>query len=153
MRKIVYTLPDGSISIVTPIRNTYPEPEELSDEDIEQRAWGKLPADAIDPHYVDQGEIPTDRTFRAAWKADLTVDMDKARAIQKQRMRDARAPLLASLDVEYQRADEAGDDVAKAEIIVRKQVLRDVTADPAIAAAKTPDDLKAVWPTCLGDQA
>ena len=51
--------------------------------------------------------------------------------------------------MDYQRADEAGDTGAKADIAKRKQALRDVTADPAIEAARTPDELRAVWPAEL----
>lgn len=102
---------------------------------------------------VDDSEIP-DRQFRDAWTVDggaIVHDMEKARAIHRDRMRAARAPLLQALDVAYQRADERGDAEGKAEVVTRKQALRDVTADPAIAAAATPDALKAVWPQILSD--
>ena len=56
---------------------------------------------------------------------------------------------LAALDVEYQHADERGDVAEKARIAAKKQALRDVTADPAIEAAQTPEALKAVWPDIL----
>ena len=46
-------------------------------------------------------------------------------------------------------ADEAGDVAAKAVIAVKKRALRDVTDDPAIAAATTPEALKAVVPAAL----
>lgn len=150
MRHIVYALPGSdTVWIARPIRNTHPPEDHLTEAEIEQRAWDRLPADAIEPRFVDEAEVPVDRTFRDAWKPDLTVDMDKARAIHKDRMRAGRAPLMAALDVEYQRADERGDAEAKTAVAKRKQALRDVTADPAIAKARTPDDLKAVWPTAL----
>lgn len=149
MRKIVYEATEGGIAVVHPIRNTFPVEEDLTDAEVEQRAWDKLPADAIDPRFVDPEDVPTDRTFREAWKSDLTVDMAKARDIWRGKMRTAREPLLAALDIEYQRADERGDAEAKADVVSRKQALRDVTDDPAIDAAQTPDDLKAIWPTCL----
>lgn len=91
----------------------------------------------------------TDRTFRNAWKAGggrIDVDMPKAREIHRQRLRIARAPLLEALDVEYQRADETGDVQGKRRVAEEKQKLRDVTADPRIEAAETPEQLKAVWP-------
>lgn len=87
-------------------------------------------------------EKPTDRTFREAWNHDLSVDMGKAREIHRDRMRQLRQPMLSALDVEYMRADEAGDAAQKLEIIKRKQQLRDVTKHPAIESASTPDDLK-----------
>jgi hypothetical protein len=98
--------------------------------------------------------IPQDRSFRDAW-CDVTpepvidIDMDKARAIHKDRLRVLRKPLLAGLDIEYQRADERGNKTKKKKIVALKKELRDVTDDPAILAAKTPDELKAVWPVSL----
>jgi hypothetical protein len=98
-------------------------------------------------------QVPADRAFRDAWclrDGRMDHDMPKAREIHRQRMRAARAPLLAALDVDYQRADEAGNAKAKRDIAARKQALRDVTADPRIVAAETPEALKAVWPDVLG---
>ena len=95
---------------------------------------------------VDQGALPTDRSFRNAWKADMTHDMERCRHIHRERMRAVRAPKLAALDAEYQRADEGGDTEKKQAIAARKQALRDVTKHPDIEAVKTPEQLKAVWP-------
>lgn len=81
----------------------------------------------------------------------VTVDMAKARDIQRERIREMRAPVLAELDTAYQRADERGDTEAKANIASRKQALRDATEDPAIEAAQTPEELKAVIPDALKD--
>ena len=108
-----------------------------------------LPADAKEVRVADASEIPTDRTFRDAWrnngKGRLEVNMPMARELWRDLMRAARAPRLAALDVEYQRADETGDTARKADVARRKQVLRDVTADPRIEASTAPDELKAVW--------
>lgn len=81
----------------------------------------------------------------------ITISMVKAREIQRDRIRAMRAPVLAELDIAYQRADEQGDSEAKADIAARKQALRDATKDPAIDAAKTPEELKAVIPGALKD--
>jgi hypothetical protein len=97
--------------------------------------------------------IPADRMFRDAWchaGGHVDVDMDAARGIHRDRMRQARAPLLAALDIAYQRADEQGDAAAKAAVVAQKQALRDVTDDPTIATAATAGDLAAVWPAILG---
>ncbi len=109
------------------------------------------PSEIISAHPVDRSDIPEDFTFRDAWAFDgvISIDIDRARDIHKDRMRAVRAPLLRALDVEYQRADETGDIARKAEIVANKNALRDVTADPAISAALTPADLKAVWPSIL----
>jgi hypothetical protein len=72
----------------------------------------------------------------------ITINMDKAKAITKARLRTEREPLLAAQDVAYQRALETSADTSA--IVVEKQRLRDITqlAD----AATTLDELKAITP-------
>ena len=99
-------------------------------------------------------DIPADRTFRDAWRhtsGKIAVHMPTARDIHRSRIRSARAPRLAALDGEYQRADEKADAAAKAAVSTKKQALRDAPADPAIEAATTPEQLRAVWPKALDD--
>lgn len=94
-----------------------------------------------------KAEIPTDYSFRAAWKdtgSTIAVDMPKARELTRERLRRERAPLLAALDVEAIRAVEAKDEARLAEVAAEKQRLRDITALPAIDAATTPEELKAI---------
>jgi hypothetical protein len=73
----------------------------------------------------------------------ITVNMDKAKAITKTRLREERAPLLAAQDVAFQRALESNADTSA--IVAEKQRLRDITklAD----AATTIDELKAIIDT------
>jgi hypothetical protein len=97
-------------------------------------------------------DVPQDRTFRNAWTATgskVSIDMPKARDIHRDRLRALRLPKLLALDVEYQRADETDDKELKAEVVRQKRALRDVTADPAIEAATTPEELAAVIPAAL----
>lgn len=98
-----------------------------------------------------KSEIPADRYFRGAWTdtGKIDVDMSKAREIHKDVLRSMRTPLLAALDTEYLKADETGDSAEKLQIALRKQALRNVTDSPAIAAAATPEELKAVIPLAL----
>ena len=72
----------------------------------------------------------------------ITVNMDKARAITKTRLREERESLLAAQDVAYQRVLETNADTSA--IVAEKQRLRDITqlAD----AATTLDELKAITP-------
>ena len=79
----------------------------------------------------------------------INVNMDKAREIKKDMIREERNPKLAALDVDFMRAVEQGDTDLQATISAKKQALRDATDDPAIASATTPDELKAVVPTAL----
>lgn len=143
MKKIVFTRPDGGVSVIHPVISK--DDDGMSEEQALARALAKdVPADAINPTVVEEREVPSDRTFRDAWKHDggIVVDMPKAREIHKNRLRALRAPLLQALDVDFMRATERGTPTAG--IVAAKQVLRDVTKDPRIEAAKTPEDLKLV---------
>lgn len=70
----------------------------------------------------------------------ITINLDKAKVITKERLREERAPLLAAQDVAFQRALETGADTA--EIVAEKQRLRDITnlADQAASL----DELKGI---------
>ena len=132
------------------LKTLAPEWAETEDEFLSRLKARAVPPDARHVRYVDASSIPQDRTYRNALKHDLTFDMDKCRAIHRDRMRAARVPLLVALDVEYQRADERGDAATKQQVVARKQELREVTGHPDIDAAKTPDALKRAWPAVLG---
>lgn len=80
----------------------------------------------------------------------ITINMKKARDIQRGKFRLARKELLDKLDVDYMRAIENSDTAGAERIAAEKQKLRDVTKDARLEAAKTPDELKEVWPEVLG---
>ena len=75
------------------------------------------------------------------------IDMAKAKEIHKTNIREARKPLLESLDVEFQKALETG--ASTTDIIAKKNALRDAPADSAIDAASDADTLKAQWNTAI----
>ena len=77
----------------------------------------------------------------------IIINPDKAKAIWKDKWREARKPLLASLDIEFMKAVEAGDSAKQAEIASKKQALRDVTSTPI--DGNTPEEIKADWPENL----
>ena len=102
----------------------------------------------------DDYTLPSERTFREAWSfagnADagvISVDMDAAKNIWRDKIRQARVKPLATLDTDYMRALEIGADTTQ--ITASKQALRDAPADPAIDAATTPEELKLVQPAGL----
>ena len=70
----------------------------------------------------------------------ITINLDKAKVITKDRLRAERTPLLQAQDVAFQRALEEGSDTSA--IVAEKQRLRDITnlADQA----STLDELKAI---------
>ena len=73
----------------------------------------------------------------------ITINLDKAKDITKERLRAERTPLLQAQDVAFQRALEEGADTAA--IVAEKQRLRDITqlADQAT----TLDELRGL--SCL----
>jgi hypothetical protein len=73
----------------------------------------------------------------------ITINLDKAKAITKERLRAERTPLLQAQDVAFQRALEEGADTTA--IVAEKQRLRDITnlADQAT----TLDELKELGAT------
>jgi hypothetical protein len=78
----------------------------------------------------------------------ITINLDKAKNIQKDRWRNARKPLLEKLDVEFLKAIETNNTAKQQEIISKKQQLRDVT-NTDLSNISTPDQLKNVWPSIL----
>jgi hypothetical protein len=70
----------------------------------------------------------------------ITINLDKAVEITKNRLRQERAPLLQVQDVAFQRAAEEGADTSA--IVAEKQRLRDITA--LADEATTLDELKAI---------
>ena len=70
----------------------------------------------------------------------IVINLDKAKDITKERLRQERAPLLQKQDVAFQRALEEGVDTTA--IVAEKQRLRDITnlADQAA----TLDELKSL---------
>ena len=75
----------------------------------------------------------------------IGVNIPKAKELQKERFRQVRKPLLDALDIEYQRADEAGDASKKTEVATKKQALRDVTNNSTLNDASSATEVSAVW--------
>ena len=94
--------------------------------------------------------VPSDRNFRGAWVLNGSViseDLNKAKEIFADKIREARTPLLEALDTDYMKALEASADTTQ--IVADKQALRD--APTAGNSATTIAELKAAWPTACGD--
>jgi len=95
---------------------------------------------------VDKSDVLSDRTFRNAWitsKGKSTeVDLTKAKVIAKEKVREARTPKFAELDIAYQRAVEEDDSDKQAAVVVKKQTARDATADTKITNADSVANLK-----------
>lgn len=151
MKRIVYTRPDGGVSIVIPAPQAQRADE--TEADFLTRVRAAIPQDARDVTICEDTDIPADRTFRNAWTLDparpktpVGVDMPKARDIHMTRIREARAPEFARLDGEWMRATGQNDAAEAARIEAERQTLRDLPQTLDLTAAATADELKAIWP-------
>ena len=68
----------------------------------------------------------------------IIVDINKAKDITKDRLRQEREPLLLAQDVAFQRALETGADTSA--IVAEKQRLRDITT--LVNSVNTTEELK-----------
>ena len=129
-KRIIYTQ-NGVVKVFIPVEVG------LSTEDLSKLALAVVPK-GISFKVIDQSEVPSDRTFRAAWQVageSIGVDIVKAREVQKDRIRVARAPLMTALDYKQ----NAGEDVS-----VERQRLKDFTA--LVDSVSDVEELKAVMP-------
>jgi len=96
--------------------------------------------------------MPSDRHFRGAWSlsgAVISEDIDVAKEIFRDKIREVRKPLLDAEDVVYMKAMEADDATAKAASVAKKTSLRDAPAASAIDSATDIESLKAAWDSSL----
>ena len=128
---IIFTNSSGGVSVC------YPSGE-LTLEEVQAK---DTPTGSI---IVDDSTLPhAHDAFFDAWElsgSTVSVNLDKAKAITKARLRVEREPLLVAQDVAFQRALESNADTTA--IVAEKQRLRDITklAD----AATTLDELKSI---------
>ena len=115
---IIFKNENGNVSVCVP----------TGELDIETVKSKDTPGHSI---IVDADILPNkDGDFFDAWELNeeegtVSVNLDKAKTITKNRLRMERAPLLAAQDVAFQRAMETGADTTT--IVAEKQRLRDIT--------------------------
>ena len=113
---------------------------------------GELPIEAVLAKDAPSGAIIVDDStlpqgdgalFFDAWElanGSVSVNLDKAKAMTKTRLRAEREPLLQAQDVLFQRAQESNADTTA--IVAEKQRLRDVTS--LVDAETTLEGLRAL---------
>jgi hypothetical protein len=118
---IIHTNENGGVSV------TYPSPEFLETNTIEDVLAKDCPENAI---IVDASILPeSDSDFFDAWELSgttVSVNLTKAKALTKARLRREREPLLAAQDVLFQRAQESNADTTA--IVAEKTRLRNITS-------------------------
>jgi hypothetical protein len=78
----------------------------------------------------------------------ITIDINKAKDVWKDKIRIARKPALEKLDIDFVKAQETSSDTTG--IVADKQTLRDLPQQ--VDTATTVDEIKAVWNDMLGDK-
>jgi len=131
MQVIIYSNSSGNVSVCVP----------TGELPIEAVLAKDCPAGAI---IVDDATLPqADNDFFDAWElanSSVSVNLDKAKAMTKTRLRAEREPLLQAQDVLFQRALESNSDTSA--IVAEKQRLRDVTN--LVDAETTLEGLRAI---------
>jgi hypothetical protein len=126
---IIYKNDNGNVSVIAPTG-------EIS---IEEVLVKDCPNHAI---IVDSLELPEEHNcFFNAWElvdGKVIVNINKAKDITKDRLRQEREPLLLAQDVAFQRALESNADTSA--IVAEKQRLRDITKQ--VDAVNTLEELK-----------
>lgn len=116
---IIYTNERGSVAVCVP----------TGEIPIEQVKQTDIPA-GVESFIVDADSLPgQDGDFFDAWEQTngvVTVNLEKAKEITKNRLRIEREPLLAAQDVAFMRAIETNANVDA--VLMEKQRLRDLPA-------------------------
>ena len=132
MQVIIFSNTNGGVSVCVP----------TGELPIEQVLSKDAPSGAI---IVDDSTLPQGdgALFFDAWElanGSVSVNLDKAKAMTKTRLRAEREPLLQAQDVLFQRALESSADTSA--IVAEKQRLRDVTK--LVDAETTLEGLRAI---------
>jgi phosphotransferase system IIA component len=78
----------------------------------------------------------------------ITIDINKAKEVWKDKIRQARTSALAKLDIDFIKAQEQSLDTTS--IVADKQTLRDLPNE--VDTANSIEEIKAVWNNMLGDK-
>lgn len=128
---IIFTNDNGGVSVCTP----------TGEIDIYAVKAKDTPSHSI---IVDSADLPqADNDFFNAWELNggvVSINLTKAKAITKERLRMERVPLMNAQDVLFQRAQESNADTTA--IVAEKQRLRDITN--AVDTCTTTAELRAL---------
>jgi hypothetical protein len=116
MQVIIFTNDNGGVSVCVP----------TGELDIHAVKAKDTPSHSI---IVEASALPEeDNDFFNAWElqgGSVVVNIDKAKAITKDRLRAERTPLFAALDVAYMQALERNQPTT--DIVAEKERLRNIT--------------------------
>ena len=133
MKKLIYTRPDGGLSVVIPALKKDVENVlgALTEGEYEAHVLSRsIPVDAINVRSVDDTDFPTSGEFRNAWEdtqpgTQIDISCEKARDIKLSKMREERNNLFEAQDKLSIIAMESASDMTA--IKAEKARLRDMT--------------------------
>ena len=145
---IVYTRPDGGVTVV------HPAPEYLARFNSEADGIAAVqlkavPKDAINIIIVDHTAIPTSRRFRNAWNIQgntVVHNMTKARNKRMSEIRTERNNRLLASDSLFARVTEIGTLAEAAALRVYRQILRDIPQTVNLNSIQDVDELAVYEP-------
>lgn len=128
------------------------------EEVILEEAERSKPEGCVSYRIADTSDLPGgkadgtyDKSFREAFTdnnsgSQVDVDMDKARNIHMDRIRKARNDEFIKLGFPTKLNDELEAAVISEETRTKLKKLRDIPQNTDLMKAKTPEQLKAIWP-------
>ncbi len=145
MQRILYTRPDGGISIVTAAPKDQLERVlgPLTDEEYDAHVRSRsIPQDAILVRDIEDSVLPPNRILRNAWAFDgVAIALDKVKA--QDLIRGKRDRALADLDLKAVAAERGNDPAELGLINADAARLRNIPQD--VRFNGTDDDLKALY--------
>ncbi len=120
-----------------------------------QDAYKRIGASALQkirPYRIATADaLPKDTTFRAAWVDNdktqaIDIDMVKAREIHLQNIKAGRAKKFEELGFPIQLDKDLEAGIISKATQKKLQALRDIPQKLDLTKAKTPAELKAIWP-------
>ena len=154
--RVVYEDEKGNCRVIVPAED-YQRQGETEEEALERllKAALPIPVNGIVALIVPSEKIPTDFTFRDAWRfGDLEepvkFDLEVCKRIHRERLKKAIEKKLAQLSDELERAIE--DDHLPRQVAAKrtKKIMRTMH-EMDLSHCKTPDDVKKTVPKELHD--
>ncbi len=157
-KRIVYSRPDGGVSVVSPAPRYIAElvTEGMTEDEAIAIVQAKdVPLNAANIEVMEQTLIPS-REFRDAWEklalGPPTINMPKARAIQAGKIAVAKTKAVVVLQRRTDQATAEGrtaDAITAADDKTAIEGLNLTTIAIQISGASNPTALSAIWPVEL----
>ena len=145
---IVYSTVDSDVVVIYPLENERARLGLSEQEMVEFVIQQSVPV-GVTPLVIESSELPAHRPFRGSWRISggaVVNDMPAALNIRKAQIRLERSDILATLDIEWSRAVAGGNQTLADSVEANRQIARDATSHPALAASTTVEELMAADP-------